>query len=225
MGKVLFVDTKKPDPAAVKAAATVVREGGVVLSPTDTVYGLACDPNRSEPVERIREIKRRSADTGFLLLLPGPGWISELAAVVPASFQQLEHLWPGPLTFLFAAAEKAPGPAVGSEKKIGVRCPDDRFLQVWLETLGRPLLSTSANQSGEDVPRSNDRLTELFEDAVDLLLLCGEEIESKASTVVDLTVFPPEIVRRGDWAERVDNVLAQLGTKNSEPGTRNSELS
>ncbi len=207
MGKVLFVDSNQPGPDAVNAAVEVINRGGVVLSPTDTVSGLACDPNRSEAVERIREIKRRSADKGFLLLLPGPGWVSELAAAVPPSFRLLEHLWPGPLTFLLAAGVKASGPVVGSERKIGVRCPENRFLQVWLQTLGRPLLSTSANRSGEDVPRSNDRLTELFEDAVDLLLLCGEEIESKASTVVDLTVSPPEIVRRGDWAERVEEVL------------------
>ena len=231
MGKVLFVDFREPDPGVINAAATVVLEGGVVLSPTDTVYGLACDPKRTEAVERIREIKGRSTDKGFLLLLPGPGWVSELAAAVPPSFQPLERLWPGPVTFLFAAGEKAPGPAVGSEKKIGVRCPAEVFLQIWLETLGRPLLSTSANRAEEDVPRSNDRLRELFEDSVDLLLLSGEKIESKASTVLDLTVHPPQIVRRGEWAGNVHNLLAELGTKDSkleardpELGTRNSEL-
>ena len=207
MGQVLFIDSERPDPDAVNAAVEVINRGGVVLSPTDTVSGLACDPNRSEAVERIREIKRRSADKGFLLLIPGPDWVGRLAAVIPKDFQQLKQFWPGPVTFLFAAGPQAPWVVVSSEQRIGLRCPEDAFLQSWLKTLGRPLLSTSANRSGEEGPATIVQLRKMFEGCVDLLLLGCDEIESRASTVVDLTVSPPEIVRRGEWAERVEKVL------------------
>ena len=222
MGKFLFVDTRQPAPDVIKAAVTVILKGGVVLSPTDTVHGLACDPRRPEAVRRIRDIKGRSAEKGFLLLIPGPGWVNSLAVTVPRDFQQLKPLWPGPVTFLFAAGADAPPPVVGSEQKIGMRCPQDAFLRCWLRALDRPLLSTSANRSGEAVPQSTEDLKKLFENSVDLLLLSREEIDSKASTVVDLTVSPPEIVRRGDWSGRVEKVLSRAqerGTRNEERGT------
>ena len=207
MGRVLFVDSRKPDPDAVNAAVEVIGRGGVVLSPTDTVYGLSCDPNRSKAVERILDLKGRSGAKGFLLLIPGPSRISHLAATVSGDFQRLKQLWPGPVTFLFLAGPEAPRAVIGSEQKIGLRCPADGLLQDWLKALDRPLLSTSANRSGEPIPDSTEDLRRLFENKVDLLLLSGAETESKASTVVDLTVSPPHIIRRGDWAARVEALI------------------
>ena len=207
MGRVLFVDSGRPDPHAVKTAVKVIKQGGVVLSPTDTVYGLACDPGRSEAVRRIREVKGRSAEKGFLLLIPGPDWVGRLAAVIPKHFQQLKQFWPGPVTFLFAAGPQAPWAVVSSEQRIGLRCPENAFLQSWLRALDRPLLSTSANRSGEEAPATIVQLRKMFEGCVDLLLLAREEIEAKASTVVDLTADPPRIVRRGEWADQVEDWL------------------
>ena len=221
MGKFLFVDTRKPEPDVIEAAVDVILEGGVVLSPTDTVHGLACDPRQPEAVRRIRDIKGRSAGKGFLLLIPGPGWVNSLAVTVPRGFQQLKSLWPGPVTFLFAAGADAPPLVVGSEQKIGMRCPQHTFLQSWLRVLGQPLLSTSANRSGEAVPQSTEGLKRLFENSVDLLLLGREEIDLKASTVVDLTVSPPEIRRRGNGAAQVEEILSSAQKRE----TRNEELS
>ncbi len=208
MGNVLFLDPCSVSRVAVQTAASVIREGGVVLSPTDTVYGLACDPRRSRAINRIREVKGRSSKKGFLLLIPGPESVSSLVDVpISDDFRQMRQLWPGPVTFLFAAGSDAPRAAVGSGRKIGLRCPEDQFLQAWLRALDHPLLSTSANRSGEDIPQSTEGLRELFGNSVDLLLFRSEETESQASTVVDLTASPPAIVRRGDQAHRVDKVL------------------
>ncbi len=210
MGRVLFLDPGSRNPDAVKAAAIVVREGGVVLSPTDTVYGLACDPGRKEAVGRIQTVKGRRAEKGFLLLIPGPEWVNSLAAMVPKDFQHLKKFWPGPVTFLFSAGPDAPRAVVSSEEKIGLRCPSSPLLQSWLKSLGHPLLSTSANRSGVEAPGPIVALREMFEDRVDLLLLAHEEIEAKASTVVDMTADPPLMVRRGEWADRVENRLSGL---------------
>ncbi len=208
MGKVLFLDPGSLNSDAVKAAATVVREGGVVLSPTDTVYGLACDPGRKEAVRRIQTVKGRRAEKGFLLLIPGPEWVNSLAAVVPRDFQHLKQFWPGPVTFLFAAGPDAPPAVVAAEETIGLRCPLSTLLQSWLKCLGHPLLSTSANRSGMEGPGTIVALRKMFEDSVDLLLLSHEQIETKASTVVDLTADPPRMVRRGEWADRVEDRLS-----------------
>ena len=208
MGKVLLLDRRRPDPDVVQAAAAVVQGGGVVLSPTDTVYGLACDPWNCEAVGRIREMKGRSVEKGFLLLIPGLDWVTSLVGTVPRDSQQLMSLWPGPVTLLFVCGPGTPAGVVGSQQKIGLRCPQDSFLQSWLGTLTRPVLSTSANQSGKEMPATAAALREMFEDSVDLLLLAPENIQAQASTVVDLTISPPRIVRRGEWANRVEARLA-----------------
>ncbi len=211
MGKVLFLDPCSVNRVAVQTAASVIREGGVVLSPTDTVYGLACDPRRPRAISRIRDVKGRSSEKGFLLLIPGPESVSSLADVaISDDFRQMRQLWPGPVTFLFTAGSEAPRAVVGSGRKIGLRCPEDQFLQAWLRALDHPLLSTSANRSGEDIPQTTEGLRELFGNSVDLLLFRSEETESQASTVVDLTVSPPHIVRRGDSADQVGALINRM---------------
>ncbi len=209
MGRVLFIDSRQPDPVALQAAVEVIQQGGVVLSPTDTVYGLACDPGRPEAIGRVRKIKGSVPEKGFLLLISTPEWVRRLGAVTPRNFGRLKHFWPGPVTFLFAAGPEAPEEVVSSEQKIGLRCPDDVFLRAWLESLMHPLLSTSANRSGEEPPATTLELREAFEDSADLLLLAREPQDERASTVVDLTTDPARIVRRGEGADRVEAALTQ----------------
>ncbi len=210
MGHCILIEPGSPNPDIVETAVQVIKQGGIVLSPTDTVYGLACDPRQSETVERILRIKGRNTQKGFLLLISTPDWVGPLTAVIPEEFRQFKQFWPGPVTLLFAAGPEAPRAVVGSEGRIGLRCPGDVFMQAWLESLEQPLLSTSANRSGEQIPAGECKLREMFEDSVDLLLLSREELQSKASTVVDLMASPPQMVRPGDQADRVGKVLAAM---------------
>ena len=174
MEKVFFIDRKRPTytlPSAVK----IIRQGGIVLSSTDTVYGLACDPHQPDGVKKIQELKKRPAEKGFLLLIPTPDWVDKLASRIPKYYLNLKQFWPGPLTLLLPAGPNVPKSIVSSDEKVGIRCPDHFFLKSWLEHLGHPLLSTSANLSGEKLLTTITDLRETFEHSVDLLIFDKEE--------------------------------------------------
>lgn len=206
----LSIDDRPTD--AVRRAADVVRSGGVLLSPTDTIYGLACDPFQESAVERILALKGRRAEKGFLLLVEDPGAVGRLA-YLPARFDELgARLWPGPVTVLLEARPEAPDAIVGREGKIGFRRPRDAFLQALLEALNGPLLSTSANRSGSPPAGNLEALGKLFEGKVDLFLDGGEPPSRPPSTVVDLTTAPPRVVRAGAEAERVGRLLSRWST-------------
>lgn len=213
MEKVFFIDRKRPTdtlPYAVK----IIRQGGIVLSSTDTVYGLACDPHQPDGVKKIQELKKRPAEKGFLLLIPTPDWVDKLASRIPKYYLNLKQFWPGPLTLLLPAGPNVPKSIVSSDEKVGIRCPDHFFLKSWLEHLGHPLLSTSANLSGEKLLTTITDLRETFEHSVDLLIFDKEEDQTEASTVVDLTVDRPQIIRPGKLANRVQKVLKKIIQEN-----------
>ncbi len=200
-----------PEWEAVEAAAVVTLQGGVVLAPTDTVYGLHCHPFQPAALERILAIKRRREEKGFLLLVPEPGWAEELCPQVPPLFDRLAAMvWPGPVTILLEGHPSLSPLILGSEGKVGLRMPDRRFLQAWMTEISAPIVSSSANRSGEPSPKTLAGLRELFQGEADLILDDGEPVAGAASSVVDLTLAPPRVIRRGAGLERLTRALAAL---------------
>lgn len=205
------IDLNSPDSAVVDQAAAVVRQGGVILYPTDTIYGLGCDPFQEEALQRLIDLKGRPQEKGLLLLVSGPTWLEQLAADIPSSFRRLaDELWPGPVTFLLHGALKLSPLILGQEGKVGIRCPGVRFLDQWMESIPGPLVSTSANRSGEPPPRTLAELRELFLNRVDLFLEAAEPVDTLPSTVIDLTASPPEIVREGQQIAKIKNLLREI---------------
>lgn len=200
------IDSANPDTELVERSREIISNGGILLSPTDTIYGLACDPFQEAAVDRLCKLKGRSTAKGFLLLIPDDTWVRRLVRSVPKSFVHLRGVWPGPVTFLFKGGAEAPTGIVSVEGKIGLRLPRNTFLQALLTRLGRPILSTSANISGADTPLTEEELTQLFLNSVDLILLGGAASET-ASTVVDLTTDKPVLVREGTLGEKIGRVL------------------
>ncbi len=209
--EIVDVDVAFPDLVTVAKAAEVVRRGGVVLYPTDTIYGLGADPFHPEAVQRILDIKGRPQEKGLLLLIPDALWVDNFAARIPEEFFPLAaEFWPGPMTLLFTARAGIPDVLVGEEGKIGLRHPDLSFLQVWMKMMSAPLVSTSANISGQAQPTNLEGLRKLFCSQVDLFLQAGEIGDSLPSTVVDLAVSPPRMVRAGRMATRIRDRLKML---------------
>ncbi len=206
MSQVFNIDPVTPEAELVERAGAIISDGGILLSPTDTIYGLACDPFQGSAVDRLCKLKRRSTAKGFLLLIPDDTWVKRLVVSVPKSFLHLRSFWPGPVTFLFEAGGEAPKEIVSVEGKIGLRLPKDAFLQSLLTQLGRPILSTSANISGGKTPLEEEELTRLFLNSVDLVLL-GEGASDTASTVVDLTTNKPVLLREGTFGEKIGGLL------------------
>ena len=202
------VDPEQPDSGMIRDAVRAVREGKVLLYPTDTIYGLGCDPFLPSALGRIFELKERPVEKGVLLLVGSPAEAVSLAGRLPSTFARLSaRFWPGPVTFLLPAAPGVSELVVGERGLVGVRCPSHVFLNRLLDELARPLVSTSANISGEPQPPSIADLRRLFERKVDLFLDAGELPTRLPSSVVDLSVDPPRLVRRGALAAEIEQVL------------------
>ena len=214
----LEIDLVNPNPLQIDRAAEVVRRGGIVLYPTDTVYGLGCSALQTPAISRLFELKQRPSDRGVLLLIPELTWVERCTHSVPETFLPLaKALWPGPVTFLLPASPRVSGLISGAQGKVGLRQPKLPFLRSWLYKIGAPLVSTSANISGRPVPQSVEELAELFESEVDLFLDGGATSEAEASTVVDLCSQPIQIVREGRLAEKIRWLL--LGMSKTDRGS------
>ena len=206
--KRLIVDLSYPNPSILKKASLTIFAGGTVLHPTDTVYGLGCDPFSEDSIQRILELKKRTTEKGFLLLIPDPEWVPLLSSELPHDYSWLvNRLWPGPITFLLPASKSLPKSITGSQSKIGLRCPALPLLRLWLSQMKRPIVSTSANPSGLSTPHSTKRLDALFGDSVDLFIDAGELPKSLPSTVIDLCSATPQIVRKGAMYDQVCDLL------------------
>ncbi len=204
------------DPLAIReaaeAAALATLRGGVVLAPTDTVYGLHCHPFQPAALQRLLDAKRRAEDKGFLLLIPDAGWVEELCPQPPPFMAELSALiWPGPVTVLAAGHPSLSPLILGREGKVGMRWPENPLLAAWMEEISAPLVSSSANLAGEPIPESLQALRKLFEGSVELILEGDEPAPAPPSSVLDLTADPPRIVRRGAGVERLEEALASLG--------------
>ena len=185
----------------------------MVLHPSDTVYGLACDPFNLAALHRLLQIKGRPEEKGFLLIVHNLAVIKDISSSVSKVFYELaQELWPGPVTLLLKGRKELATAILGKRGQVGVRFPEQPFLKLWMKNIPGPVVSTSANLSGEALPKSVSQLKSLFGEQVDLFLE-GDEVDpgAKASTVIDLTVDPPCIVREGQCLEKVKETLRRRG--------------
>lgn len=199
------------DPAGRAAAIEVLRAGGIVGLPTDTVYGIAVALATPSGIERLFAVKRRPPEKAIALLLSDAEQASTMAEFPPLAAALADALWPGPLTLVLHLLAGADLPSVltAGARTIGVRLPDHPAPRALAAAVG-PLPTTSANLSGE--PDSLDAGTVRRElgDGVDLILDGGRTPGSRPSTVVDLTTDPPAIRRVGEIDEaRVRAILAE----------------
>lgn len=205
------IDPARPEPTVVELAAMTVLRGGVVLAPTDTVYGLHCHPFQPSALEKLAAVKSRPEGKGFLLLIPETGWTEELSPSRPANFEAFaKRIWPGPVTVLLHGQPSLSQLILGSQGKVGCRVPASPFLHEWMREISAPLVSTSANPAGRPIPSTLAELRSLFLDRVELFLQAEEPADAPASTVVDLTMAPPQIVRHGAADQPVERALRTL---------------
>lgn len=205
-----------PDDDAGRAAAiAVLREGGVVAFPTDTVYGIAVAPAIPNGVERLFHVKRRPADKGIALLLADADQAGTVGLVDSRARRLAARFWPGPLTLILPArtAVGNQGANTDGPATVGVRLPDHPTPRALAAALG-PLPTTSANLSGQPDAVEAAEVVAMLGDRIDLVLDGGRTRGAIASTVVDLSVDPLVVRREGPIGSA--RILALLGT--AEPG-------
>jgi L-threonylcarbamoyladenylate synthase len=184
---------------AVRLAAEALARGEVIAFPTDTVYGVAANATDPEAVQRLFAAKGRSADKPLPILLADREDLERLALPLSEAGRNLVHLWPGPLTVVVSLR---PGTGICPEvtaglDTVGVRVPDHKLARAVLRAARFPVAVTSANLSGEREALDAREVAEALGEGVDLILDGGACTGGVPSTVVDVTMTPPAILREG----------------------------
>jgi L-threonylcarbamoyladenylate synthase len=202
--KRLIVDPRRPDPAAMTEAAAVIRDGGIVAYPTDTLYGLAADPRDPRAVARLFAVKGRAAERAIPLIACDERAAVQAGPLTGRTRALAHHFWPGPLTLLVRADARLASAVHSESRLVGVRVPDSVVARALALAAGGLITATSANRSGAEATADPDVLQPLAASGLDLLLDAGPAPGGPPSTIVDVTAEPPLLVRPGAVAwERV----------------------
>jgi len=201
---ILCINAENPQPRQINRVAECLRQGGVIIYPTDTTYGIGCDIFNRKGVKKIFQIKQRDAKKPFSFICSDLAEISNFAQVSNFAFKIMKRHLPGPYTFVLEATKIVPDSLSTKQKTVGVRIPANPICQAIVKELGHPLVTTSANISGEETPQDPMLIETRMGRMVDLVIDGGIAM-SEASTVISLLNDEIEILRQGSgdtsWIE------------------------
>ena len=183
----------------IKKAVEVLRKGGVILYPTDTVWGIGCDATNKEAVAKVYEIKRRSDSKSLVLLASDLDMICRYVKEIPEMAVQLVEVNDKPMTIIYPGAMGLAGNAVAEDGTVGIRIPMMDFCQQLVARFGRPLVSTSANISGEATPKRFAEISEEIKSAVDLIIdpVFEKDATGQSSSIIKVGLdYSIEIIRK-----------------------------
>lgn len=205
----------------IASAVAILRAGGVIGLPTETVYGLAADAGNADAVARIFALKGRPADHPLIVHIVGAEQLPRYARTVPDAARRLaEAFWPGPLTLILLRQPGVPDAVTGGQDTVGLRAPAHPFAQQVLRAFGGALAAPSANRFGRISPTCAEHVRAEFGDAVPCVLDGGPCAVGIESTIVDLTAQPPRILRPGVIGRKqIEAVIGRvsLGTDAASP--------
>lgn len=183
-------------------AAELLRGGGLVAVPTETVYGLAANALDAAAVERVYEVKGRPAVKPLSLMVPDAGAIGEYCRDVPkAAYALSERFWPGPLTIILKSQKREPEIVRAGGETVGLRCPDHPLTLEVLRQAGLPLAAPSANPSGAEPPVTAAEVLAYFDGKIDAVIDGGTCARGEASTILDMSETPYRVLRQGALGE------------------------
>ncbi|MFH1382003.1 MAG: L-threonylcarbamoyladenylate synthase [Chloroflexota bacterium] len=188
----------------VRKGIEVMRCGGIVAYPTDTVYGLGAAINLPGAVGRVFAVKQRPLSMAFPVLLANAAQLAQVAKEVPPVARQLiERFWPGALTIVLLKSDFVPDIVTAGSRTVAVRIPAHPVAIALIEGMGVPMVGTSANRSGQISPVTAEGVRTQFGSEIDLVIDGGQSPGGKESTVVDATGMVPVILREGAISVRV----------------------
>ena len=201
MSQFFYVHPETPQTRLINQAVAIVRNGGVIVYPTDSGYALGCQLENKQALERICQIRRLNDKHNFTLLCRDLSEIALYARVDNIAFRLLRNNTPGAYTFIFKGTKEVPRRLMNPKRKtIGIRVPDNAIALALLEALGEPLMSTSLILPNSDVAESDpEDIRDKLEHAVDLIMN-GGYLGEQPTTVVDFSDDDPVVVRVGSGA-------------------------
>ena len=198
MSKVVHIDQENPSAEAINLAATVLRDGGIVVFPTETVYGIGALANSCIGPQEIIDIKARPKNKPLPWLVEDDKALEKYGIEVPQYAHSIaEKLWPGALTIVVKAADIVAPEFRDDRGTVALRCPDHEGVMELIQASGGPIITTSANTAGLPPAGSFDELEDRIIASADLTLDGGETKHGVASTVVDCTGTEPQVTREG----------------------------
>jgi len=198
MVEIQEIHADAPNKKLILQAVDTLKKGGVIVYPTDTIYGLAADIYRKDAIQRILNIKKVSKHKLMSLIFPDLQQIGNWAHIPNPVFRVMRRVLPGKYTFILPASREVPKAILQKRRTLGIRVPDNEVPRQLVLELGRPLLSTSVpkGESDDDFFTDPHEIAERYKYDIDLVLDAGV-MPNLPSTVVDFTTTPPEIIREG----------------------------
>ncbi len=193
--RTVTLDIAKPDRAAVEMAVSVLTGGGLVVYPSDTVYGIVCPAAMQHSVRRVNRLKGYTEERPFIMLVPSVEAAASFITPVPGAEDLMKTHWPGSVTLVFPASDRAPAWVCAEDGTVALRVPPDPLSGMLLESV-MPLLTTSANIRGRDDPLALEEVSLKLASGVDLMLNAGKLPKRKPSTMIRLNADGVEEVIR-----------------------------
>lgn len=196
--EVWTIDAREPDPALLERAARRLKAGELVAFPTETFYGLGAAALDATAVQGIFTVKGRPETKPLPVLVASPTMLDDLAADIPGTARELmRRHWPGPLTLVLRCRPSVPDAVTGGTGTVGVRVSSHPVARGLAAAFGGPVTASSANPSGGTPPTTVADVLRYFDGAIAVVLDGGPTPGGEASTVLDVTVDPPRVIREG----------------------------
>ena len=192
----IAINNQNPQMRLIRRAVEILRGGGIVIYPTDTVYGMGCDLFNKKGIERIYEIQRRDRKQPLSYICADLKDISRYARVSDDAYKIMKRLLPGPYTFVLEASRLVPKIILPKRLTTGIRIPDNRICQALVAEMGSPVISTSVKDGGGELLSDPRMIEELFGKRVDMII-DGGIIAAAPSSVVSLLAEGIEVIRAG----------------------------
>ena len=198
LSEILKISPKKPDYKIITMVGEQLRAGKIIVFPTDTVYGLGCDPFNINSIQKIYSIKKRQLNMGLPVLINSIESIKHFAVINPISEKIIDKFWPGQLTIILEKHDKVPKLLTGDKDTIAIRYPDNSItISLIKELKVGGIVGTSANISGEKSPTNVKQAISQLGNRVDYYIDGGESEKKVPSTIIDLTNNKLKLIRKG----------------------------
>lgn len=192
----LDINPENPQPRKIEQVVELLRRGGVIAYPTDTIYGIGCDITNKKAIARVYQITQRPKNQPFSFICSDLKNISQYAKVSNYAYKTMRRLLPGPFTFILEGANQVPKMMLTKRKSAGIRVPDNPICMAIIDALGNPIISTSAATSGGEKFNEPWLIESHFGKLLDLII-DGGPVPGEPSSVVSLIGDEPEVIREG----------------------------
>jgi tRNA threonylcarbamoyl adenosine modification protein (Sua5/YciO/YrdC/YwlC family) len=192
----LKINPVNPQIRLIRKVVEVLKEGGVIAYPTDTIYGIGCDLFNKKAIERIYEIKGKDRSKPLSLICSDLKDISKYAIVNNYSYKMMKKMLPGPYTFILEATNLIPKIMLKKHKTVGIRVPENPISLSIVRELGNPIITTSVKKADEELYNNPEEIYETLKGKIDLVI-DGGIIVAEHSTIIDLTEEVPKVIRKG----------------------------